>query len=133
MCLFCKIALHEIPSSIVYEDEHYLAILDISPVTKGHTLIMPKAHYDDFTQTPGSVIKDIAEIARKLTKHYDAVLRPNGYNFISNAHEAAGQSIAHVHFHLIPRYDEMDGLVLAFKGRDKDKVDEAMKTTLKIK
>lgn len=133
MCIFCRIASHDIPSSIVYEDDHYLAFLDIAPVTKGHTLIIPKAHYDDFTVTPGSVIKDISEIARKLTKHYDAVLRPNGYNFLSNAKEAAGQSVAHVHFHLIPRYDEMDGLVLTFKGRDKDKLSEAVKIDLKVK
>ena len=133
MCIFCKIAHHEIPSSIVYEDEHYLAFLDVNPVTKGHTLIIPKAHFDDFTQTPGSVIKDIAEIARKLTKQYDAVLRPNGYNLLTNAHEAAGQSVNHVHFHLIPRYDQTDGLVLAFKGKDKDKLDEEHKLDLRVK
>ncbi len=133
MCLFCKIAHHEIPSSIVYEDEHYLAFLDINPVTRGHTLIIPKAHFDDFTQTPGSVFKDIAEIARKLTKHYDAVLRPNGYNLLSNAHKAAGQSVAHVHFHLIPRYDHTDGLVLAFKGKESDKLDDERKMDLRIK
>ena len=57
MCLFCKIAHHEIPSSIVYEDEHYLAFLDINPVTRGHTLIIPKAHFDDFTQTPAACSK----------------------------------------------------------------------------
>lgn len=133
MCLFCKIANHEIPASIVYEDDHYLAFLDISPVTKGHTLIIPKAHYDDFTQTPGTVFKDVAEITRRLTKHYDAVLRPSGYNFLSNAHEAAGQSVMHVHFHLIPRYDDTDGLILHFKGKDKDKLDDEHKLDLRIK
>lgn len=133
MCIFCKIAHHEIPSSIVYEDEHVLAILDISPVTKGHTLILPKKHYDDFTACPSYLVARIHGIARLLSKHYDTVLKPNGYNFLSNAHEAAGQSVAHVHFHLIPRYDHTDGLVLTFNGKDKDKLDDDQKSELRIK
>lgn len=133
MCLFCNIAQHQIPASIVYEDDHVMAFLDISPVTKGHTILIPKKHYDDFTQCPSYLVARIHGISRILSKHYASVLHPNGYNFLSNAHEAAGQSIAHVHFHLIPRYDESDGLLLAFKGKEKDKLTEIQKVELKIK
>lgn len=132
MCLFCKIAHHEIPATIVYEDEHVIAFLDISPVTQGHTLILPKKHYDDFTACPSYLVARIHGISRLLSKRYDTVLHPSGYNLLSNAKAAAGQSIAHVHFHLIPRYDESDGLMLAFKGTDKDKLSDAQKAALKL-
>lgn len=132
MCLFCKIANHDIPASIVYEDPHVIAFLDINPVTKGHTLILPKKHYDDFTQCPSYLVARIHGIARLLTKHYDTVLSPCGYNLLSNAHEAAGQSVPHVHFHLIPRYDSTDGLLLAFQGKDSDKLNDQEKTALRI-
>jgi histidine triad (HIT) family protein len=133
MCLFCKIANHEIPASIVYEDEFVIAFLDIAPVTSGHTLIMPKKHYDDFTLCSSTLVARIHGISKILIKQYGPVLHPNGYNLLSNAHEAAGQSIAHVHFHLIPRYDEQDGLTLSFNGQDKHKLSDKQKDQLKIK
>jgi histidine triad (HIT) family protein len=132
MCLFCKIANHEIPSTIVYEDDFVLAILDINPVTKGHTLILPKKHYDDFTDCPSYLVARIHGISRRLSKRYDLILKPNGYNLLTNAHEAAGQSVNHVHFHLIPRYDLTDGLVLTFNGKDKDKLTDQQKLALRI-
>ncbi len=133
MCIFCMIAAYEIPASIVYEDAFVLAFLDIHPVTQGHTLILPKKHYTDFTQCPNHVVARIHKVAKLLTKHYDPLLHPNGYNLISNAKEAAGQSIAHVHFHLIPRYDEKDSLVITFSGQDKDKLSLKQQAELRIK
>jgi histidine triad (HIT) family protein len=133
MCLFCKIANHEIPASIVYEDAYVMAFLDISPVTCGHTLIIPKKHYDDFTKCSSALVARMHGVSRLLIKHYGPLLHPNGYNFLSNAHEAAGQSVAHVHFHLIPRYDENDGLILQFNGQDKHKLTDKQKQDLKIK
>lgn len=132
MCIFCKIANHEIPSTIVYEDDFVLAILDINPVTKGHTLILTKKHYDDFTDCPSYLVARIHGIARLLTKRYDLILNPNGYNLLSNAKVAAGQSVNHVHFHLIPRYDLTDGLILTFNGKDKDKLTDQQKLALRI-
>ena len=132
MCLFCKIAQHQIPASIVYEDDHVMAFLDISPVTKGHTILIPKKHYDDFTKCSSALVARMHGVSKILIKHYGSHLHPNGYNFLSNAHEAAGQSVAHVHFHLIPRYDENDGLIMAFRGKEKDKLTETQKAELKI-
>jgi histidine triad (HIT) family protein len=114
MCVFCKIANHEIPSKIVYEDDKLLAFLDINPVTKGHTLIIPKKHFDNFSDCDSDLVKDIHEVSKILVKRYQAILNPNGFNLLSNMNAAAGQSVFHVHFHLIPRYDENDGIVLLF-------------------
>ena len=114
MCVFCKIANHEIPSKAVYEDDIILAFLDINPVTKGHTLIIPKHHYDNFSTCDNETIQHIHEVSKHLINRYQNVLHPNGYNLLSNMNSAAGQSVFHAHFHLIPRYDENDGLVLLF-------------------
>ena len=114
MCVFCKIAKHEIPSKVVYEDDQILAFLDIQPVTKGHTLIIPKEHYVNYAETPSDIVAHMHEVAVLLTKRYEEVLKPAGFNLLSNMHEAAGQTMFHTHFHLIPRYDENDGLLLKF-------------------
>lgn len=132
MCVFCKIAAGEIPCTKVYEDEHVLAFLDISPVTRGHTLIIPKKHVDDFTQCPSYLVARMHGIARKLAKHYDGILKPNGYHFLSNAKPAAGQSVFHVHFHLIPRYDATDGLDFAFRGTEQHKLNKATQAKLHL-
>ncbi len=118
MCVFCKIANHEIPSKAVYEDDQILAFLDISPVTKGHTLIIPKQHFDNFSDCDSELVKHIHEVSKDLVKHYQSILNPKGFNLLSNMNTAAGQSVFHVHFHLIPRYDENDGLVLLFNHDD---------------
>lgn len=118
MCVFCKIANHEIPSKAVYEDDQILAFLDISPVTKGHTLIIPKQHYDNFSDCDSDLVKHIHEVSKGLVNHYQTILKPKGFNLLSNMNSAAGQSVFHVHFHLIPRYDENDGLVLLFNHDD---------------
>ena len=122
MCIFCKIANHEIPSTAVYEDEYVLAFLDINPTSLGHTLIIPKKHYDDFTQCSSELVARIHGISKQLIKKYDVVLKPDGYNLLSNAKEAAGQSVAHVHFHLIPRYISGDGLDLHFNSQESYKL-----------
>jgi len=132
MCLFCKIAKHDIGSFVVYEDQNYLAFLDINPVSLGHTLIMPKTHYDDFTECPSLIIKDIHTIALHLIKHYDETIMPKGYNFLSNAKAVSGQSIDHIHFHLVPRYSDQDGYDLKFHTIESAKPNETLCQTLKL-
>ena len=104
-CIFCKIANGEIPSYTLYEDENILAILDISPVSKGHTLIMPKKHYENILfcdeKTMESMSKAIQVIGKALLK------KAKGLNVLSNIHSCAGQSVMHAHVHLIP-VDEND-------------------------
>jgi histidine triad (HIT) family protein len=130
MCLFCKIANHEIPAEIVYEDAHVLAFLDIHPTSLGHTLIIPKKHYDDFTKASSQLVARIHAVSKLLVKRYDPVLKPQGYNLLSNAKSIAGQSVFHVHFHLIPRYLNGDGLDLHFNSNDQYKLSFDLKNTL---
>lgn len=130
MCLFCKIASHEISADIVYEDAHVLAFLDINPTSKGHTLIIPKKHYDDFTLVSSQLVARIHGVSKILVKRYDKLLKPQGYNFLSNAKSIAGQSVYHVHFHLIPRYSKGDGLELHFDPQPDYKLSSELKELL---
>lgn len=102
--VFCKIIDGEIPSNKVYEDDEVLAILDISQATKGHTLVLPKKHYESFLSTPKSVMHKVYDVAQRIGQAEIAVLGAKGVNILTNAGEAAGQSVPHFHVHVIPRY-----------------------------
>ena len=106
MCVFCKIVNKEIPATIVYEDDLSIAILDINPLTKGHTLVMPKEHYEDLLDCPKELLKHLIEVsqivANKIINDNDA----KGINLVQNSKVEAGQEVFHLHFHLIPRYHE---------------------------
>lgn len=119
MCIFCEIVKGNIPSSKVYDDESSIGILDISQATKGHTLIIPKKHYDNILEMPddeyAALLLKAKETAHKLKK-----LNPNGFNILSNINPAAGQSVMHAHIHIIPRYDETDGINIEFKENSID-------------
>ena len=107
-CIFCKIVAGEIPSYKVYENDHVLAFLDIFPVSKGHTLVIPKAHAQDLAA--GSVedavelMKTIHDLAPRLVK----ALGANSYNLGMNHGENAGQIVLHTHIHIMPRYDGVE-------------------------
>ena len=127
MCIFCEIAAGNIPSKKVYEDEEILAILDISQTTRGHCLVMPKKHYDNFLQMPENEYDNLMEkvqmITRKIVKNLDS----KGVNILINTNEVAGQSVMHTHVHIIPRYDENDSISTEFKENQLD-LDEILKT-----
>ena len=114
MCLFCKIIAGEIPSAKVYEDDGILAILDIAQTTKGHTLVMPKKHYENVLEMPenefAALMAKAQELAQKIVTNLDA----NGVNILINTNEAAGQTIPHAHVHIIPRYDGNDSIQISF-------------------
>src|SRR5699024_6064068 len=102
-CVFCKIINGEIPSSKVYEDENVLAFLDLSQVTKGHTLVIPKNHeeniYELSEESAKAVFTAVPKIARAIKATYD----PIGMNMLNNNGKDAGQSVFHYHVHLLPR------------------------------
>ncbi|MFS0634628.1 HIT family protein [Mesobacillus foraminis] len=114
-CIFCKIVNGEIPAAKVYENEHVLAFLDISQVTKGHTLVIPKVHkenvYELTEEIAGNLFKEVPKIANAIKKAYD----PIGLNTLNNNGEHAGQSVFHFHMHLIPRYGKGDGFGAVWK------------------
>ena len=103
-CIFCKIANGEIPSRTIYEDEHFRVILDLGPATKGHALILPKEHYEDFFALPEETARDAVSVAKKIAPKMKANLHADGFNLVQNNGECAGQTVMHFHLHLIPRY-----------------------------
>ena len=114
MCLFCKIIAGEIPCTKVYEDDEVLAILDIAQTTKGHTLVMPKKHYEHVLEMPENEFAALMSKAQKLAQKIVANLDANGVNILVNTKEAAGQTIPHAHVHIIPRYDGNDSIQISF-------------------
>ena len=103
-CIFCKIAAGESPSKTIYEDERCRVILDISPASKGHALIIPKEHYANIYELPEEMAASAMVLAKKLAAHMTEILQCDGFNIIQNNGEPAGQTVFHFHMHLIPRY-----------------------------
>lgn len=114
-CIFCKIITGEIPSTKVFENEHVLAFLDISQVTKGHTLVIPKVHKENVYELTPDMAKCIFEVVPEIARALKKTFSPIGLNTINNNGEAAGQSVFHYHLHLIPRYGEGDGFGAVWK------------------
>ena len=102
-CIFCKIVRGEIPSAKVLENEKVLAFLDINPVSRGHTLVIPKTHYGSFPEMPLDVLAALGEALQKIGDAVKSQLDFAGFNVLLNNDRAAGQLIDHSHFHLIPR------------------------------
>lgn len=119
MCIFCKIVEGSIPSYTIYEDETVKAFLDISQVTKGHTLVISKKHYENFLTCDVEDMKKVMETAQKLGNELMVKLNAKGMNVLTNINEVAGQSVFHFHVHLIPRYDENDACVIHFNESEK--------------
>ena len=114
--IFCRIIDGEIPAHVVYEDNDVIAILDISQVTKGHTLVIPKKHYDTFLATPNETMHKVMDVAQKIGQVMIDRLHAKGVNILTNCYEAAGQSVPHFHVHVIPRYEDQDGFILEMKN-----------------
>lgn len=101
-CIFCKIVKGEIPSYKVYEDELILAFLDLNPVSVGHTLIIPKKHFENIKDIEDKVLFEINLRAKELSKVLEEKLFCEGISLCQN--NGLGQEIKHYHLHLIPRY-----------------------------
>lgn len=105
MCVFCKIVNGEIPSHKIYEDENFIAILDISQASKGHTLIIPKKHYENLFSMSDDLITKIGLLIKKISTVLCKTFNAQGLNVLNNNGSIAGQSVFHFHVHLLPRYD----------------------------
>jgi len=103
-CVFCAIAAGEIPSFKIFEDETALAYLDINPCTWGHVLVIPKAHHEGIADTPDDILSAVICRVKRIAAHLKDALGCDGFNILQNNGEAAGQSVFHVHFHIVPRY-----------------------------
>lgn len=130
MCIFCDIIEGKIPSKKVYEDDEIIAILDISQTTKGHTLVIPKKHYDNFLQMPNDEFKLLMSKVQEISKTLIEKLDANGCNILINTNEVAGQTVMHTHVHIIPRYNESDSISIQFKENKLD-LDEVLNIIVK--
>jgi histidine triad (HIT) family protein len=105
-CVFCAIADGEAPAIRIYEDDDYLAILDVRPFTRGHTLVMPKRHTVDITDTPRQTLADMVALGQRIGRAARASeLAADGNNLAINDGKAAFQSVPHIHLHVVPRRD----------------------------
>ena len=119
-CIFCKIANNEIPGKIVYEDDLCLAFLDLSQTTNGHTLVVPKTHYQNILDVDKEVLSHLIKVTKKLTNQIITNLDAKGANVLTNANEVAGQTVMHFHIHIIPRYNETDQIKIDFTDRSQE-------------
>ena len=104
-CIFCNIANGEIPSATLYEDEDFRVILDLGPASKGHALILPKAHAANIYEISDDMAAKAMILAKKMATKMTEALKCDGFNIVQNNGEPAGQTVFHFHMHLIPRYE----------------------------
>lgn len=103
-CVFCQIVRGLLPTTKIYEDDDVLAFLDVSQVTPGHTLVIPKKHYDNFVKTPKDTLSKVMAVAQRISQASLLMLGAKGVNVLTNVNREAGQSVMHFHVHIIPRY-----------------------------
>jgi histidine triad (HIT) family protein len=101
-CIFCKIAHKEAPASVVYEDDEVMAFLDINPIERGHTLVIPKRHFVDIWDIEAGVLTKMIMVTRQVARKLATTLNTEGINTFSASGKPAGQDIYHFHIHVIP-------------------------------
>ena len=116
-CVFCAIAAGEIPCFKVYEDDLVLAYLDINPFAEGHTLVIPKAHTTGLLDTPEETLAALLARVKKVAAHLKTALGCDGFHILQNNGAAAGQTVGHIHFHIVPR---REGDPIEFANRPGD-------------
>ncbi|MCI5730585.1 MAG: HIT family protein [Eubacterium sp.] len=104
-CIFCKILADEIPSAVVYEDDLFRAILDVNPAARGHVIILPKKHAANLFELPDEETSKILIVARKIAGALMETYHCDGVNILQNNGEASGQTVFHLHVHVIPRFE----------------------------
>ncbi len=104
-CIFCKLAASQIPSNTLYEDEDFRVIMDIAPAVKGHAIVLPKQHMNDLLSIEEDTAKKVLFVVSKVANAIKDALDCDGINILQNNGEAAGQSVFHLHFHILARYE----------------------------
>jgi histidine triad (HIT) family protein len=127
-CIFCRIVSKASPSEVVYEDDRYIAFLDIYPFSRGHTLVCPKEHGETIWDMNEEAIAELFRVASKVSKAVVSAVDADGFRFVQNNGEAANQVVAHVHVHVIP-------VMMEDKGRFVDRrryTPEEMRETARL-
>ncbi len=107
-CIFCKIINKEIPANFIYEDEYVIAFLDVNPLAEGHTLVVPRKHFENIFDIDKEVLERIISVAKRISQRMKEVLGASGVNLMNASGISAEQSVFHFHLHIIPRKDGDD-------------------------
>jgi histidine triad (HIT) family protein len=105
VCIFCKIVAGDLPATVVDEDERTIAFMDIAPATRGHALVIPRAHTPDLLSVDAEDLKAVALASQRLAVRAKERLQADGVNLINSCGAMAWQTVFHFHVHVIPRYD----------------------------
>ncbi len=105
-CIFCKIVNKEIPKELTYEDDNFIAFLDISPRAQGHTLIIPKQHFKTLLDLPNTLGTELQQAIKKVSLNLTQKLKAQGFNIFTNIGEVSGQVVPHLHIHVVPRKNQ---------------------------
>ena len=128
-CIFCKIVKKKLPAKIIYENDDTLAFLDIFPISEGHTIVIPKKHYENIEVIPEVELINVVKTVKELAKILHNKLSFEGYNILQNNFRAAGQVVPHFHFHIIPRNfdDSRFKLAIPREQVNEEKLDQILK------
>lgn len=130
-CIFCKIIGKKIPAKVLYEDDTVISFLDVYPSSKGHSLVLPKKHHATLLDIPEVELKEVARVIQKVGAAAMKATNADGFNVLQNNFPAAGQVIHHMHFHIIPRFQN-DGLKMQM-GSNKAEEEELKEWEKRIK
>lgn len=130
-CIFCKIIDGQIPSSTVYEDDDFKAILDIAPANKGHVIVLAKNHVENVFELSDELASKLMPVVAKIARAVKETMNCDGINILQNNGTAAGQTVFHLHVHIIPRYDQ-DNEILTWNTKSYED-GEAAELVAKIK
>lgn len=123
-CVFCGILRGEISSAKIVESDKVLCFLDVKPFVDGHSLIIPKDHYEDIFEVPHDVLSEIASYVKKISVSVKKAFKCDGVKILQNNGRAAGQVVFHLHFHVIPKF-EGDGMGVSWPRHDYESDEEA--------
>jgi histidine triad (HIT) family protein len=111
-CIFCKIVSKESPSYLIYENEELMVLLDIFPYSKGHLLVISKQHVESFLTFPSNLLGNFFQKVQQMSQHIVKILNAKGINILTNVGAIASQSVFHFHVHIIPKYENNEGLLI---------------------
>lgn len=129
-CIFCKLANGVFPTNSIYEDDEFNVILDLSPATKGHALILPKEHYKNLYEIPDETAAKAMKLAKEMAVKMTEKLQADGFNLVQNNNEVAGQTVFHFHMHLIPRYNDDGQTINWIPGKPSEEELSAVKNLI---
>lgn len=128
-CIFCKLANGVIPTNMMYENDEFAVILDAGPATKGHSLVIPKQHFGDALSADEDTLGKAMVLAAKTGRAIKTALDCDGINIVQNNGAAAGQTVMHLHIHVIPRFEDDGAMIQWNPGSD---TDEGFKNTAEL-